>query len=142
VVAKSVVTRTEVAVAGLEALPSHKPNMRARIAIGAAWAVLVFTSADYAFADGIISERWLRFDGPAYNWTGFYAGGNMDVVGPPVRKDGRECRNKDQTWDGRCEQRDDCAGQTARSSNQAGTECEKVCARRDPSPQWATWPLV
>jgi high affinity Mn2+ porin len=69
----------EAAMAGLEQFLSHKPHMRARIAIGAACAVLVFTSAGYAFADGIISAPWLRFDGPAYNWTGFYAGGNMGV---------------------------------------------------------------
>jgi hypothetical protein len=39
-------------------------------------------------------------------------GSLRDVVGPPARKDGQECRNKNRTWDGRREQRDDCAGQT------------------------------
>ncbi len=65
--------------ADLRRILSNNLDTRARIAIGATCAALIFTSADYAFADGIFSAPWFRFDGPAYNWSGFYAGGNMGV---------------------------------------------------------------
>jgi high affinity Mn2+ porin len=60
-------------------IPSNNLYTQARIAIGAACAALVLTSANYAFADGIISTPWFRFDGSGYNWTGLYAGGNLGV---------------------------------------------------------------
>jgi high affinity Mn2+ porin len=66
--------------AGLGRILSRRPNTRTRIAIGATCAVLVLTSADCAFADGIFSASSFRLDGPGYNWTGFYVGGNMGVA--------------------------------------------------------------
>jgi high affinity Mn2+ porin len=69
----------EAAMARLRRILSQKPNTRARFALGATCAASVYMSAGYAFADGLISTPWLRLDGPGYNWTGFYAGGNMGV---------------------------------------------------------------
>jgi high affinity Mn2+ porin len=65
--------------AGLGRILSHKPNTLGRIAIGAACTALVFMSGGYAFADGLLGAPSFRLDGPGYNWTGFYAGGNMGV---------------------------------------------------------------
>jgi high affinity Mn2+ porin len=65
--------------ADLRRILSNNLETRARIAIGATCAAFIFTSANYAFADGILGAPWFRFDGPAYNWSGFYAGGNMGV---------------------------------------------------------------
>jgi high affinity Mn2+ porin len=65
--------------ADLRQILSNNLETRTRIAIGATCAALIFTSANYAFADGILGAPWFRFDGPAYNWSGFYAGGNMGV---------------------------------------------------------------
>jgi len=59
---------------------SRNLNARARIAIGATCAALVFASVGHAFADGLISTSWFRLDGPGYNWTGFYAGGNAGIA--------------------------------------------------------------
>jgi len=54
-------------------------SLRASTAVGVACAALVVTSADYAFADGLFSGSSFRLDGPGYNWTGFYAGGNIGI---------------------------------------------------------------
>jgi high affinity Mn2+ porin len=55
-------------------------SLRARFAVGAACAVMVVVaSTDNAFADGLFSGSSFRFDGAGYNWTGFYAGGNIGI---------------------------------------------------------------
>jgi high affinity Mn2+ porin len=69
--------------AGLERIPSKNFNVVARVAIGAACAVLAIASASNAFADEPLLTKApaLPFTGGApYNWTGFYAGGNMGVA--------------------------------------------------------------
>jgi len=56
-------------------------SLRARIALGATCAALaIAASAGEVFADPLNMAPPIPFlSGPAYNWTGFYAGGNMGV---------------------------------------------------------------
>ena len=69
--------------AGLQRIPSKNFNVAARVAIGAACAALAIASASNAFADEPLLTKApaLPFaSGAPYNWTGFYAGGNMGVA--------------------------------------------------------------
>ena len=58
-------------------------RLRTRVTIGAACAVLAIASANHAFADEplVTKASALSYVGGApYNWTGFYAGGNLGVA--------------------------------------------------------------
>jgi len=58
-------------------------RLRARVAIGVACAALAIASANNAFADEplVTKAPALPFaSGAPYNWTGFYAGGNLGVA--------------------------------------------------------------
>jgi high affinity Mn2+ porin len=59
-------------------------NKRARVALGAACAAMVATSASNAFADDIIVTKAPPIPYTAntggYNWTGFYGGANLGVA--------------------------------------------------------------
>ena len=58
-------------------------RLRTRVTIGAACAVLAIASSNHAFADEPLVTKASALpyvSGAPYNWTGFYAGGNLGVA--------------------------------------------------------------